>query len=243
LIGSLMTPGGDVLVVEVLEELEAHDVLVPAHPVVHLAQLDVAHAVVHVFQAARVRAVVVVEGERTDGREAGEERAAGAERLEVVLALAGDERVYDPAVGLDARPRDRPLLATLGHRLVGRLGAVPDRLAVGGLRVGHREGDVLGPVTVSHDLLLGGVVLAQTGREQETDVALGEEEARLLARAGGQVGELIDAEAEAMRVEVRGLPGVADIESNVIHIDQPQRIAAARCAVWNRRWSARGGHT
>jgi ribosomal protein S25 len=49
-------------VVEVLEHLEAHDVLVPLHPVVHLAFFDVAHAVVHVLEAAGVLAVVVVDG-------------------------------------------------------------------------------------------------------------------------------------------------------------------------------------
>jgi hypothetical protein len=45
----------------VLEHLELEHVLVPLDPVVHLALFDVAHAVVDVLEAARVRVVVVVD--------------------------------------------------------------------------------------------------------------------------------------------------------------------------------------
>lgn len=55
--------GRDVLVVEVFEHLEFHNVFIELHPVVHFAEFDVADEVVGVFQAAGVFAVVVVDGE------------------------------------------------------------------------------------------------------------------------------------------------------------------------------------
>lgn len=55
--------GGDVLVVEVLEHFEFHDVFIELHPVVHFAEFDVANEVVGVLEAAGVFTVVVVDGE------------------------------------------------------------------------------------------------------------------------------------------------------------------------------------
>ena len=53
--------GGDVVVVEVLEEGEAHDVLVPLDPFVHAAFFDVADAVIEVHQSTRMFIVVGID--------------------------------------------------------------------------------------------------------------------------------------------------------------------------------------
>ena len=84
--------GGDVLVVEVLVEREAHDVGVEIDPLVHLVPAHVAHHVVDVEQADGARDRVVL-----DGAEAGQEGAG------VVAAL--DEGVNGVAVGADAGER------------------------------------------------------------------------------------------------------------------------------------------
>ena len=80
--------GGDVVVVEVLIEAEAHDVFVEPDPLVHGVPADVADAVVDVQQADGARDVIL--RRRRDSR---------GGRAAVVLAL--DEGVEGVAVGGD----------------------------------------------------------------------------------------------------------------------------------------------
>ena len=53
--------GGNVLVIEMLEQLELQHLLVPANPIVHLPHFHVPHAVVDVEEPARMLAVVDVD--------------------------------------------------------------------------------------------------------------------------------------------------------------------------------------
>lgn len=78
--------------------------------------------------------------------------------------------------------------------------------------------------SVTRDLGLGRMVLVQTRRQQEPDIALGEQVARFPAGARGQVGVLGHRESERMGVEKGRLLGVAHVEAEVIDVDQPQRV-------------------
>ncbi len=146
-----------------LEELEAEHVLVPAHPVVHLAELDVADAVVDVHEPAGVLAVVVVEGEALHRREAGRERAALLELVERIVARPAHEAVPHAAIGLDAGEDDRAALVRSLDRFVGGLGTVAYGLLVGCGRVLDGERDVLDAVPVPGHLGVGRVAREQAG--------------------------------------------------------------------------------
>ncbi len=89
--------GGDVLVVEVLVEREAHDVGVELDPLVHLVPAHVADHVVDVEQAGGAGDRVALDG-----------AVAGKECAGVVLAL--DKGVNRVAVGADAGHDDLPAL-------------------------------------------------------------------------------------------------------------------------------------
>ena len=70
----------NVLIVEVLEHGESEDLLIPLHPVIHLAFFNVTDCVVDILEAARVLSVVVVERVALDLSEAGHEEPAVLER-------------------------------------------------------------------------------------------------------------------------------------------------------------------
>jgi hypothetical protein len=210
----------------VLEHLEFHDVLVPLDPVVHLALFDVAHAVVDVLEAAGVGLVVVVD-------RAGAVAEGGHEQVGIRVLLdvgqgvdprAAHEGMDRTPVGVDGGDGDGALVVLERAGLLGGAGAVAHRALPGLLGVEDGEGDVLDAVAVLLDLLGGGVVLGQRGRQQQADVALGEQVVGLLAAAGGEVGDLGDVEPEGVGVEVGRLLGVADIEADVVDVDERKRI-------------------
>jgi hypothetical protein len=155
---------------------------------------------------------------------------------------AADEGVDRAAVGLDRGDGDGPLVVAERAGLLGGLGAVGDGALPRLLGVEDGERDVLDAVAVELDLLGGGVVLGERGGEQEADVALGEQVVGLVARAGGEVGDLGDVEPEGVGVEVGGLLGVADVEADVVDVDERKRVRGlclGRLArVVRRRWSS-----
>ncbi len=224
--------GGDVLVVEGHEHLEAEDVLVEFDPVVHLAEFDVADEVVGVLEAAGVLGVRVVEILEEFGLgEAGEDApfaGAGGELdgRESVLARGGalDKGVDDLAVGLDRRGDDGAVFVLELGGLLGGGAAVLEGLAVRGFGVVDGEGDVLDAVAVEADVARGGVVLGEAGGEDEADVALREVVVGGIARAGGLVADLLAGESEAVGVEVCGLLGVAAVEADIVDVDELQRV-------------------
>ena len=195
------------------------------------------------LQPAGVLAVVVVERPRPDRSVPGQEGAARPQALQGVLAAAGDEAVDAPAVGLDAGHDHGPVAGLVAQldRLVGGLAAVPDGLLVRRGRVPHGERQVLDPVAVPPDLLLGRVVLGQTRRQKQPDVALAEQAVSLLPGARREIGVLAEVEPEAVAVEVRRLPGVAHVKADVVDVDQPEGVGAG-LGPGHRRRSAGGRH-
>ena len=195
--------GGDVVVVEVLVEAEAHDVGVEVDPLVHGVPAYVADHVVDVEEADGAGDVVV-----GDGAVAGEEGA--------VVVGAVDEGVDGVAVGGDAGGGD----AAVG---VGELGGLLDAAgaAAGGLEPGlagvvDPEGYGADAVAVVVDVAGDLGVGAEGGGEDEADLALLEDVAGAVAMAGlgACVGDQRHAEGGA--VEVGGLAGVADVELDVV---------------------------
>ncbi len=65
------------------------------------------------------------------------------------------------------------------------------------------------------------MVLGERVVSREADVALREQVVRPVARAGGQVGDPL-IRSRRCGVEVGGLLGVANVEPDVIDIDEPQ---------------------
>src|SRR5690606_7458336 len=96
---------------------------------------------------------------------------------------------------------------------------------VGLFSIEDGQGDILDAVAEELDVPLSRMIIVKTGREQEADIALGEQVGRLFARAGGEIGNLLDLKAKAGGVEIGRLLGVADVKANVVDINQMQRVA------------------
>jgi len=195
--------GGDVVVVEVLVEAEAHDVGVEVDPLVHGVPADVADDVVDVEEADGTGDVVV-----RDGLVAGEEGSG------VVGAV--DEGVDGFAVGGDAGGGD----AAVG---VGEVGGVLDAAgaAGGGLDPGlagvvDPESDGVDAVAVGVDVAGDFAVGTEGSGEDEADFSLLEDVAGAVALAGLGAGVGDEGHAEGRTVEVGGLAGVADVELDVV---------------------------
>ena len=203
--------GGDVVVVEVLVEAEAHDVAVEVDPLVHGVPADVADDVVDVEEADGAGDVVFF-----DGLVAGEEGAG------VVGAV--DEGVDGVAVGGDAGGGD----AAVG---VGEVGGLLDAAgaAAGGFEPGlagvvDPEGDGVDTVAVLVDVAGDLGVGAEGGGEDEADLALLEDVAGAVALAGLGAGVGDERHAEGGAVEVGGLTGVADVELDVVGALEGEKV-------------------
>ena len=193
--------GRDRLIGEVQHLRHPEHVLVELDPRVHVAELDVADDVVEREQPGVGRAVLA-------------RLVAGEERAGVVLAL--DERVQRLAVGGDRAHADGAVLVGLLPRLAHAGGAALDGGVVGVGGVGHGQGDH------SRAVAVGGVVLGdlvagrQRAGEDEADAALLQDVRRAVAQPGLEAGVGDLPEAERAGVEVRGLPGVADPQLDVV---------------------------
>ena len=201
--------GGDVLVVEGDELLEAEDGAVEIDPLVHPPLLDVAHDVV-------------------DGEEAGGMVGGGAVALRVdgdvaggegpVVAVAVDEGVGGVAVGADRGVLVDAML------VLERLGPHhPDRPALHGEVVGEahvvdREGDVGDAVAVQDEARRLGVVRPQGRLEDERDPPLAEHVAGLVLHLRLEPGVGHHLEAVGVAVEEGRLAGVAHEEADVVDL-------------------------
>ena len=151
----------DDLVVVVDELGEAHDVTIEVDELVHLAEPDVADAVVHLEQRQPAGGA----WRRLD------RPVARGEDARVVAPV--DERMEDLAVGVDRGDAQNAVLATVELRGRGRgRRAACRRLAPGRLDVLDRERDVVDAVTMRPDVL-GDLAVGREGRrEHEPDVVL-----------------------------------------------------------------------
>ena len=211
--------GGDVVVVEVLVEGEAHDVGVEVDPLVHGVPAHVADDVVDVQQADRAGDGVV-----RDGLVAGEEGAG------VVGAV--DEGVDGVAVGGDAGGGDAAVV-------VGELGGLLDAAcsAAGGLEPGlagvvDPEGDGADAVAVLVDVAGDVGVGAEGCGEDEADFALLEDVAGAVALAGLGTGVGDQRHAECGAVEVGCLTGIAYEKLDVVGAFEGEEVwRGLKCVV------------
>jgi hypothetical protein len=179
----------------------AEDVLVVLHPLVHVAELDVADDVVDPEQAGVAAGDVA-------RRIAGEERAA--------VAAAIDEGVQRLAVGRDRGEPDRAVLVAELVRLGHAARAAGGRLAVGVVDVGDAQRDHLHALAVAGDVPADLVIRDQRAGEHDPDPPLLEHVRGTIAHAGLQpgVGDLL--ETEGPRPVGGRLQRVADVELDVV---------------------------
>ena len=203
--------GGDVFVVEVLVEAEAHDVGVEVDPLVHGVPAYVADHVVDVDEADWAGDVVV-----------GDMTVAGEEGAVVVGAV--DEGVDGVAVGSDAGDGDVAIVVGELGRLLNATGA-----AAGGL--GPGLAGVVDPESYGADSVAVGVDVAgdlgvgtERGCEDEADLSLLEHVRGAVAVAGlgACVGD--QGHSEGCAVEVGGLACVADVELDVVGALEGEKI-------------------
>src|SRR5262245_39603555 len=196
--------GRDVVVREVRELREAEDARVEVDPLVHTAELDVAHDVVDGDQPDPACGTAV----RRDGLVPRQIRAG--------VLRAVHEGVDVVAVRRDRRNLDAPRIVFLPVRLDDATGAALHCLAVGVGRVGHGESDVADAVSLRlrppADVRVG----AQPARHHEADVALLEDVGGPVANARFGTGVRGAGEAVCVLVEVRGLLGVPDPHLEVV---------------------------
>ena len=164
--------GGDLVLVEVAQLGEAER-LVERHPLVELADLDVADDVVDAFEADRRAGRF--------GRQIGR-HVAGAVVAEVVAAV--DERVLRLAVRADRGEAQRALVVGQLVRLAHRAGTAGEGRLVGRRRVVDDERQVLGTVTVLAHVGPDRRVGREAGGDDETDVALFEQVRRDVVATG-----------------------------------------------------------
>src|SRR5690606_35600003 len=93
------------------------------------------------------------------------------------------------------------------------------------LGVEDGEGHVLHAVAVHRGLHRRRVRGRQRRGQDEADVALSQQVVRRIALAGGQVRDLLDLEAEAVRVEEGRLLRVAHVELHVVDVDELKGVA------------------
>ncbi|GAA3061299.1 hypothetical protein GCM10020000_50550 [Streptomyces olivoverticillatus] len=226
--------GGDVVAHELLHVGEGHDVVVEADPVVHLAELDVADAVV----------------DRLEEPVAGlDDRLGGDEARQVGAGVAGalDQGVAGLAVRGDGGEDDRAVLVLQLVRLLQAGGAVLQRVGVRGAGVRHLDGQVDDAVAVLGHVL--GEEAAVVGRGLDDG---GEDEAgaaRLQDVTGGlaaavlrsAVGDALHAEGGG--VVVGGLLGVADGEDDGVHPLDREGVrlpcGVGGCDPWSESWPQR----
>ena len=130
----------------------------------------------------------------------------------------------DLSVGLDRCSGDGASVLFQHRRFHGGNATIANRLLIGGFGIEYGERDVLDAVSESTHMSIAVSIGLQSGAQQQSDVALGQEVLGLVACARRQVGDLADVEAEAAGVEIRGLFGVADIEADVVYVDQIEGV-------------------
>ncbi len=160
--------GGDLLVGEMEHLGEAEHALVVRHPLVHAAQLDVAHRMVELGQEPQVSAA-------GDGGEAREKRP--------VVGGALDEGVHRLAVRGDRREAGRAVLVLELVRLGDAKRAALERGSVGSGGVGHGEGERTDAVAVGGDMLGDRARAHERCRENEAHIPVPHDAGGAVAQA------------------------------------------------------------
>src|SRR5712691_1727895 len=212
--------GVDDLVVVVDQLAEAEDVAIERDELVHLAEPDVANAMVDLEQA---------EASGRPGR-LFDLAIAGGEDAVIVLPI--DEAVAGLAVGRDGRSTEHPVLAAVElDRLDRRAGAPLRRLCKRRMDIVDGEGDVLDTVAMGPDVLGDLAVRGQRRREDERDVVASHHIARPVADSGLQTRERDRREAPQGAVVGRRLAGVADPELDMVDAIEREEVLGLRVGV------------
>jgi len=199
--------GGDVVADELLHVREAHDPVVEVHPLVHLAELDVADAVVDLGEARPS-----ARGPYRPGRDVPGQVGAG-----VTGPL--DQRVPGVAVGGDGGQHGLPVVVLDDARLGQPARSVRDRVAVGVLGRADLQGQVGNPVPVRGDPLAQRGAGPDRAAEDEPRAAGFQDVGGLVRRSGLRPAVGHPPHAERGRVVVRRLLRVADREDHGVHAD------------------------
>src|SRR5580704_11282544 len=199
--------GGDVVADELLHVGEAHDPVVEVHPLVHLAQLDVADAVVDLGE----------EGTLAGGADRCRRHVPG----QVGTGVPGPlhQRVPGVAVGGDGGHNHLAVVVLEQVRCLQAAGAVLDRVVVGLLGGADLERQVRDPVTVpGHPLAEAGPGPGRAAEDEPRAARL--EHVHRLVRVPGLRAPVGDPpHAERGRVVVRCLLRVPDREHHGVHAD------------------------
>ena len=208
--------GGDVVADELGHVGEAHDPVVEAHPLVHVAELDVADDVVEGLEQPLRLALAALQRARP-GDPAGQ---VGA-----VVAAAVDQGVHGLAVRRDRGDAHRAVLVgdVLGLADHGRAGAAG--LGDAAVDVGHLERDVDDAVAVAAVVVGQRAVGVDGAVEHEADRAGAQHEALVVAVAGLGAGVGLELHAPGGLVVVRGLGGVADHEDDRVPAGHREDVA------------------
>ena len=210
------------MLVEVAQLGEAER-LIERHPLVELADLDVADDVVDAFETDRRAGRF--------GREIGR-HVARAVVAEVVAAV--DEGVLRLAVRADRGEAQRALVVGQLVRLAHRAGTAGEGRLVGRRRVVDDERQVLGAVTVLAHVAPDRRVGREARGDDETDVALFEQVRRDVVTTGLGPGVGRDPEPERRGEEPRRGARVADVEL--------ERVPPLQVGCRSERGAFDGGH-
>ena len=197
-----------------MDELaEPEHVAVVGDELVHLAEPDVADAVVDLEEAQPFGGA----GRLLD--------LAEARREDAVVVAPIDERVDDLAVRVDRAPSERAVLVGSGFRVFEvRPRASRRGLAPGASDVVDGEGDVVHAVAVAADVVGDLAIRRERGREDERDVVAPHHVAGAVPDPGLQAGERDRGEAPQRAVVRRRLAGIADPELHVVDALERQEV-------------------
>jgi putative peptidoglycan lipid II flippase len=204
--------GGDVVADELLHVREAHHAVVEIHPFVHLAELDVAHAVVDLGE----------KGPLARRHHGGRGHVAGQVDARVPGPL--DQRVPGVAVGRDRGHRHLARLVLEQVRRLDTAGAVRHRVVVGVFRRTDLQGQVHHPVAVRGHPLAERRARPGRAAEHEPRGARDQDVRRLVRIAGLRPAVGDPPHAERGGVEVRRLLRVADREHHGVHADDGESV-------------------
>ena len=203
--------GGDVTVVEVLVEREAHHFRVEVDPLVHGVPADVADDVVDVQEADGPRDWIF-----GDGAVAGEEGSG--------VMSAVDEGVEGVAVGCDTGGGNTAVGVGELFRLLDAARAAARGLKPGLACIVDPERDGADSVAVLLDVAGDVGVGPEGGGEDESDFALLQDVAGAVTMAGFRACVRNQRHAEGGTVEIGCLTSVAHVELDVIRPFQGQEV-------------------
>ncbi len=208
--------GRDVLVVKSHQQFKAHHILVKLHPFVHIAEVNVADAVVNVFESGRYDLHFAFFGHKT-----GHKRA--------VVGVAFNESMDGFAVCFDGSRFDPAVLVFEFLDREGRFCAAFEGGMVGFFGIVNPEGQHFYAVAMFVHVVGHFVIGAQGGSEHQPDLVLLQNIRGTVAHAGFGAAVRYQFEAKGRLIVVRRLLGVAYVKFDVVGTFDGEGILFDRC--------------